>query len=70
MRTRFGSHGDDPAADDALESWIRDLGTADPDGSPPAAHDAPEHDCAVCCGTATGEIWFGPGGSLPGRLSA
>ena len=66
-----------PATGDAgeLENWLHGL----TDGEPTARRlrrrldaDGPRHDatCTVCEGTATGKIYFGLDGDLPGRLSA
>ena len=75
MKTRKRSHDDMPADDGGLETWLQDLVDGETtarrlrlrlDAAGERSHD----DCAVCEGSATGKIYFGPDGDLHGRLSA
>jgi hypothetical protein len=75
VKSRNASRDDVPSEPGDLESWLRDL----VDGETTARRLRKrltaggrqiEGHCAVCAGTATGKIYFGPDGHLHGRLSA
>ena len=75
MKTGNGSHDDVPSDGGDLENWLHDL----VDGETTARRLRKrltaggrqiEGHCAVCAGTATGKIYFGPEGHLHGRRSA
>jgi hypothetical protein len=75
VKTRKGSHDDVPSDGGDLENWLHDL----VDGETTArrlrkrlrsAGRQIEGHCTVCTGTATGKIYFGHEGHLPGRQSA
>jgi hypothetical protein len=74
VRTRKSS-SPDAHADGEFEDWITGLVDGETTARRlrarlDAAGERSHEDCAVCEGTATGTIYFGPDGALPGRLSA
>jgi hypothetical protein len=74
MKSRNG-HGDVPPDSGDLEDWLHDLVGGETTARRlrerlRAAGEATEGDCAVCEGAATGKIYFGHEGHLPGRRSA
>jgi hypothetical protein len=75
VKTRNGSHDDVPSDGGDLEDWIRDLVGGEATARRfrerlDAAGERMESACAVCEGAATGTIYFGHEGHLPGRRSA
>jgi hypothetical protein len=75
MKTRKGSHDDVPSSGGDLEDWIHDLVGGEPTARRfrerlRAEGESTENACAVCEGAATGTIYFGHEGHLPGRRSA
>jgi hypothetical protein len=75
VKSRNPTHDDPPSDSGDLEDWIHDL----VDGETTArrlrerlraAGEATEGACTVCEGAATGKVYFGHEGHLPGRLSA
>jgi hypothetical protein len=74
VKTRKSSSHDAPA-DGEFEDWISGLVDGETTARRlrarlDAAGERSQEDCAVCDGTATGKIYFGPDGDLHGRLSA
>ena len=72
MKTRNGSHDEVPSDGSDLESWLHDLvgGERSARRFREQLDTTADSPCAVCEGAATGKIYFGPDGHLPGRLSA
>jgi hypothetical protein len=75
VKTRSGSHDDVPSDGGDLEDWLHDLVGGETTARRfrerlDAAGQRTDGACAVCEGSATGKIYFGPEGHLHGRLSA
>jgi hypothetical protein len=75
VKTRKGSHDDVPSNGDDLENWLHDL----VGGETTARRfrerlrtegESTEGTCAFCEGAATGTVYFGHEGHLPGRRTA
>jgi hypothetical protein len=75
VKTRKGSHDDVPSDGGDLEDWLHDLVGGETTARQlrkrlDAAGERTDGACAVCEGSATGKVYFGPDGHLHGRLSA
>jgi hypothetical protein len=75
MKSRKGLHDDVPSGGGDLENWLHDLVGGEATARRlrerlRAEGEGPEDACAVCEGSATGKIYFGPEGHLHGRRSA
>jgi hypothetical protein len=75
VKSRNPTHDDAPSDGGDLENWLHEL----TDGETTARRLRKrlvaggrqiEGHCTVCTGTATGKVYFGPDGHLPGRHSA